>query len=229
MNIRTKAISLLEKQITRNAQVLESRRWNAGTFYEIDLHFPNADLKWDKGVHHINCRVAPLTFREYTIAQWDADTRTCTLFIDASHNGQGTEWVKSLRRGDTIVYLNVECRNPQALPQQRCLCLGDQTTIGHFLALQQLIGNITDMQGAILVETDEQCREFKAYFPSLPLQVLPAEQGSVHTLLTWLQDCSANYDTVHLAGNTAMVVALRKELKAFGYHGRQIRSHTFWR
>lgn len=227
MNIRTKAIGLLEKQITKNAQVLNSRVWNAGTFYEIDLHFSNAELKWDKGIQYVNCRVAPLTFREYTIAQWDAVTRTCTLYIDAAHDGRGSNWVKSLQRGDTISYLNVERRNTHVL-SQTCLCIGDHTAIGHFLALQQLMGNDTKMQGAVLLNTDCMCREFESYFPALSLQALPTGEYSAEVLLDWLRDHNVDADTVYLAGNINMVLDVRKHLKAAGYHARQIKSHVFW-
>ena len=36
---------------------------------------------------YIKFRMNDLTFRDYTPSGWDADTHTCTLYLDAAHNG----------------------------------------------------------------------------------------------------------------------------------------------
>src|SRR5438045_1888995 len=106
MNKFTQATAdLLERRWLKIAKVLAIRAWDPATFLEIDLHLPDCDMsKWQEA-QHMKCKVGPLAYRDYTPSGWDAETRTCTLFIDAGHEGQGSRWVKKLKTGDTVYYL----------------------------------------------------------------------------------------------------------------------------
>lgn len=227
MSITSKAIGLLERRIIKTAHILDIRAWSAGTFYEIDLHIPGARLGAD-GVQHINCRVAPLVFRDYTIAQSDRETSTCTLFIDAAHKGQGSNWVRTLRRNDVLSYLNIEMHRYNNSGTASNLFLGDQSAVGHFLALQQLMGKGAAIEGAVVIENVDHRNEFNTYYSDLNMDALPLEQNSTQAILHWLGTHNVSADDVFIAGNSHMVASVRRHLKELGYTARQLHAQGFW-
>jgi len=230
MSIKNKAINLLERQLTKPALVLETRGWHSETFYEIDLHIPDADFNQLKGVAHLKCRVAPLTFRDYTIAKWDDLTKTCTLFVDAAHNGPGSSWVKSLNKQDQISYMQIETHRYPAMDQEKYLFLGDQSTIGHFLALQQLGNKNAQISGALVIDNKNHREELTSYYPELSLTPVALQQCYTQSVLSWLQNQPVdNYDMICLAGNSAMVVDVRQYLRKSGVPNHKIKAQGFWR
>jgi NADPH-dependent ferric siderophore reductase len=100
--IKKRAGTLIEPSLLKPGTVLEVRRWEPSSMVEIDLHLPFADMSVWSEIPYIKFRVSELTFRDYTPFGWDADTRTCTLIIDAAHKGPGSEWAKKLQKQDTI-------------------------------------------------------------------------------------------------------------------------------
>ncbi len=228
MNIKDKAIGLLERRITKTALVLATRSWAANSFYEVDLHVPDADFD-KQGVQHMKCRVNQLTYRDYTIAMWDTETRTCTLFVDATHAGPGAAWVKYLKKNDTLSYLNVESHGYNNPANNKLLLLGDQSAVGHFLALQQLAAPGAYIEGAIVIPRVAHRTEFNAYYPDLNLHTLSAEDGSTQALARWMEYRGIDNDMVFLAGNVHMVTALRQQLRVMGYGSKQIDAQGFWR
>lgn len=230
MSITTKAIGLIERKITKTAHVLDIRTWEKNTFHEIDLHVPGADFSKTAGVQHMKCRVAPLTYREYTIAKWDAETCTCTLFIDAPHEGPGSVWVRSLAPGSIVSYLHIEAHKYPIEAERPSLFLGDQSAIGHFLALQQLAGNDATIDGAITIKKTVHRKAMADYFPELHVQPIDPEISSTGALLHWLDKCKDKQDhNIYLAGNSYMVAAVRKQLKKNGHPAGQIKAQGFWR
>jgi NADPH-dependent ferric siderophore reductase len=229
MGIKDKTIKLIERQLTKKASVLETRTWQGGTFYEVDLHLPEADLGIINGVAHLKCRVAPLTFRDYTIAQWDEETKTCTLFVDAAHDGAGSAWVKLLNQHDEITYLKIEKHRYPLKEAGNYLFLGDQSTVGHFLALRQLIGKNASVNGSLVIPDPAHRRELTTYYPHLGLEPVGLSKTSSAMLKGWLSGRSLLiYDFVFLAGSTEMVVDIRDYLRSCGVAGSIIKAHGFW-
>jgi len=229
MTFKHKAIAVLEKQLTKQAIVLEVRAWEAGTFFEVDLHVPDADFTQLKGVAHMKCRVAPLNFRDYTISGWDAETKTCTLFIDAAHRGAGSAWVKTLQRNGWISYLKMETHRYQLSGQSNHLFLGDQSAIGHFLALQQLAGEGAIISGAVIMPNAAHRSQFKYDHPLLNLTPLPLQQTYSETIIQWLQQQHlTQHGFICIAGQTKMVIDVRHYLKWAGISGAQIKAQGFW-
>ena len=230
MNIREKAISLVERKITKSGFVVEVRAWAGNSFFEIDLHLPEATIENNNGVYHIKCRVAPFAFRDYTIAAWDAATKTCTLFIDAAHNGHGSAWAKALKKGDAISYMGIESHRYYINPELRHVFLGDQSAVGHFMALQSLAGDADCIEGAAIIDNMVHRNELAYYYPNLHLQALPSEHSVERALLLWLQkQLVTTNDVIYLAGNAQLVIELRRQLKANGHSGKNIKVQGFWK
>ncbi len=222
--------SILEERISKTGIVLDVRAWEPATFFEVDLHLPYADMtKW-KEVQHVKCRVADFTYRDYTPAGWDADTRTCTLYINASQDGAGSQWVRSLKKGDLFTYLGIGPTSHKPLPGQKITCLGDETAIGHFLALQQLAGESNRLQGAIALAQEAHCSQLKAYLPLELMPLVKTDPGGQDALSLWLYNQPQEpADTVfYIAGHTPTAAKLRRELKQMQFDRTKVKAHGFW-
>ena len=225
--IEEKKASFLARTLTRKGKVLAVRSWQPDDLMEIDVHLPGLNMHNWKDAQHIKCRVGSFAYRDYTPAAWDAETSTCTLFIDAGHNGAGSTWARSLKAGDTLYYLGAASSHQQPAADKRLVFVGDQSAIGHFAALQQLAGEDAAIEGAVALEHEAYGEQLKAFLPKLAVQGL---QKGADSLENWLQAFPYDEQSVfYLVGNTAMVVALRKLLKQQGYKGQQIKAQGFWR
>jgi NADPH-dependent ferric siderophore reductase len=228
--LKKKAISFLDAHISKTGYVLEVRKWEPSTLIEIDLHLPGTTMSDWNEVPYMKCKVADLTYRDYTPWGWDAETQTCTLFIDAGHPGAGSQWAQQLQKGDTISYLGTNSTRHAPSPTSSIICLGDESSIGHLLAMQQLTMPKTRFTGAVIIGNEENRSLFSKCFGSM---LQPISRGDVyghHSLADWLlqQSYSIQNTLFYIAGNNTMVVELRKFLKKQGYAASQIRSHGFW-
>ncbi|RYY37967.1 MAG: hypothetical protein EOP46_00690 [Sphingobacteriaceae bacterium] len=227
--IKNKATRILEDTFLKTGYVLETRPWDTGNIIEVDLHLPLANMQWNE-VQHIKCKVAEFTFRDYTPAAWDAETQTCTLYIDAGHNGPGALWAKQLNKEDKVEYLGIGTTRHAPVNSSAIICLGDESSIGHLLALQQLTQPAARFSGAVVMADDTNCKLFTEYFKT-PLQ--PLERGDSyghHSLIQWLLLQQENLENTmfYLAGNSVMVSQVRKILQSQGYGSGQIKAHGFW-
>lgn len=222
-----KKASFLARTLTRKGRVLAVRSWQPDGLWEIDVHLPGLNMHSWTDAQHIKCRVGPFAYRDYTPAGWDAETSTCTLYIDVGHHGAGSTWARSLKAGDMLYYLGAASSHQQPVVNKRHVFVGDQSAIGHFAALQQLAGPHAAIEGAVVLEQVAYGEQLKAFLPKLTLNALQRGDGSLEN---WLQAFPYDEQAVfYLVGNTAMVVALRKVLKQQGYKGQQIKAQGFWR
>jgi len=228
--LKKKALGLVEARLLKTGRVLDVRKWEPSTIIEIDLHLPQTVMDTWNEVPYIKCKVADLAYRDYTPSGWDAETQTCTLFVDANHNGAGSLWAQQLQKGDTINYVGPSSTRQTPVKTSSVICLGDESSIGHLLAMQQLTLPATRFSGAVVIGNQEHRNQFNEYFKS-PLQ--PIARNDIyghHSLTEWLlQQSYTIQDTFfYIAGNSTMVVELRKLLKKQGYNSNQIKCQGFW-
>lgn len=216
-------ISLLERTVLKRGRVLAVRTWEPDNFVEVDLHLPGTGMSDWQEAQHIKCRVGTLLFRDYTLAGWDGDTRTGTLYIDTGHEGPGARWARTLAPGDTLHYTGAEStgRPPEAL--SRLVCLGDETSVGHVLALHQLLPRSSSMTGAILFDEPAYRKCFRDFL-RLPLEPLTRAEA----LLEWVSGAPLEDDFFHLTGNHRLVQHLRRILRGKGVSRDRIRVQGFW-
>ncbi|MCE7039575.1 hypothetical protein [Dyadobacter sp. CY312] len=227
MNIlKQKALSLMESAFAKTGRVIAIRAWEPDSFFEVDVHFPNMDMSgWEK-VQHIKIKVGEGLYRDYTPAGWDDETRTCTLYVDAVHEGPGSNWVRLLSVGDAITYVGVGNTFHRAVPGN-LIVLGDMSSLAHFLALQQLAHG-RQISGAISMAKDGHMVEF---FNNFRWKVRPVKQndiGGFESLLEWTKDQDLTYSEVYIVGHIATSIALRKELKKRKDQPNSIRVQGFW-
>lgn len=222
--------SLLEEKMLKTGIVLDVRAWEPATFFEVDLHLPYADMsKWNE-VQHIKCRVSHFTYRDYTPAGWDAETKTCTLYINASQDSAGSRWVKSLSKGDVFTYLGIGPTPHRPVAGQKLTCLGDETAIGHFLALRQLAGETGRLDGAIALEQEAHCSQLKAYLPLQVDTLVKTDTGGQLALSRWLykKQEAVTDSVVYLAGHIPTTDRLRRELKQMRFDRVNVKAQGFW-
>ncbi|RAJ32217.1 ferredoxin reductase domain-containing protein [Pedobacter cryoconitis] len=224
--IKKKVLSIFESRVLKQGCVLEVRAWNPATFFEIDLHLPGVDMdKWTS-VQHMKVKVSEYTYRDYTPALWDAETETCTLCIDSAHSGPGSDWVKGLKRGDTISYVGIGSTFHKPVADSKLLCLGDSSSIGHFLALKQLALGIGEVYGAISFDTESHAREFSEYFDTY-LQPIKENKRDV-SLVSWLNEQDLSNETIYIAGHIPTAMQLRTHLKLRNDFNGSIKLQGFW-
>jgi NADPH-dependent ferric siderophore reductase len=212
------------------ATVLAVRTWEPGSIREIDLHMPDCDMSGWTSAQHIQCKVGSLTYRDYTPLGWDVETSTCTLLIHTGHEGIGSRWACRLAVGDAVAYRGVRSSHHQ--PAGRSLVfLGDETAIGHFLALRQLAGSDARISGAVLLSEPHHREEFQAYYPGWELETLRKAAGDYQELDHWVEQWEPREhpDAVfYLAGYIPSVVRLRKLLRRKGVARGRVKAEGFW-
>jgi NADPH-dependent ferric siderophore reductase len=227
---KKKASAIFEQRILKTGIVLDVRHWETSNITEIDLHLPSAQMDNWTEVYYMKVKVADFTYRDYTPSGCDAETQTCTLYIDTKHEGPGSKWARTLQKGNQVSYLGISSTRHSTINSTGIVCLGDESSIGHLLALQQLSTPTASFTGAVVMEHDESRKLFTEYFRT-PLQpVVKTDTYGHHSLINWLlQQSSALENTIfYLAGNSTMVAQLRKILKQQGYTSGQIKAHGFW-
>lgn len=222
---------LFESKLLDTGRVLEVRFWEQQAIVEIDLHLPKVNMqKWTE-VPYIKFKVDTLTYRDYTPCGWDAETSTCTIFVEAAHNGAGATWARSLKKDEEIGYLPAAPTRHRPGASKAIIALGDESSMGHMLALQQMAQPDTNFTGAIAMADAERCRQFQEYLHSPMNAVLRKDEYGHHSLMEWLleQQHKLNDVVFYIAGNNTMVSQLRKLLRKQGYSSGQIKVHGFWR
>jgi NADPH-dependent ferric siderophore reductase len=229
--LKRKAGKLFEFRLLQTGTVLEVRPWSPSTLIEIDLHLPHADMSNWEHVPYIKFRVDNLTFRDYTPSGWDAETHTCTLYVDAMHHGPGSKWARQLKKNDTISYIKkIGFTQHQPDKTSAVIALGDESSVGHLLALQKMVLPHTRFSGGIVIGDDEHRKLFHEYFWS-PIEPVARKDVYGHnSLMEWVleQQYSLENTIFYLAGNNTMVAQLRKLLKQQGYPSSQIKMQGFW-
>lgn len=227
-----KAIALAEAPFLRDAEVLAIRTWEPGSIREIDLHLPDCDMSGWTSAQHIKCKVGTISYRDYTPLGWDEETCTCTLLIHTGHEGIGSQWARQLRAGDAVSYRRIGSSHHQPVAGREMVFLGDESSIGHFLALKQLAAETPAISGAVLIRELHHQQEFHAYFPGWELEPLKKSAAGDYRELeewVWSWEPREHPDAVYyLAGYVPAVVDLRKVLRKKGVTGNQIQAKGFW-
>ena len=228
-NILTSTVDNLVEWIGSKGEVLAVTIWTPATFYQIDLHLPATDMaKWTT-IHRMKCRVAQFAFRDYSPTQWNAANRTCRLYIEAGHNGPGSNWVRSLQPRDTVTY-TISPTQPVPTNAGKILCLGDGSALGHFLALKQLTDRSSfPMEAAVVLNEKLQLpQSLRNDDPEFTFLTETIEMAG-EKLYQWLaQKPMLPYSSIYLNGSIPMVQHLRRKLKAIPNLNAKLFVQGFW-
>jgi NADPH-dependent ferric siderophore reductase len=220
---KNKVKSAINHRLLKQGKVLDVRYWPNSPLIEIDLHMPGVAMHQWSEVPAIKFNVGEWYFKDYTPFGWDAETSTCSLLIDAAHNGPGSCWAKSLTIGQTVQYLKTESTHQTPHGTNLVVALGDNTSLAHLLALRQMTLPAIRFTCAVLTDSAATGQLLKSYFPWSPALHLN-EDALVNWLLT--EQYCTDHTSFYLTGNKALVVRLRKVLKSLGHFNIKIKG--FW-
>jgi NADPH-dependent ferric siderophore reductase len=224
--LKRKAFSYLEKATAKKGFVLDVRAWEPATMFEVDLHLPDINMNNWQSVQHIKVKVGDMTYRDYSPAMWDCETKTCTLIIDAGHSGMGANWIKNLKSGDEIIYLGVASTGHKPIMAGNIFCLGDASSIGHFLALEQLSkGGTHPFSGMIALDYYEHQLAFQNYFQTF---LQPVTVKDKVDMFERINQYGLSNETVYIAGCIPVMSELRKKIKQLDHFKGQIKLQGFW-
>jgi|GEM_PF-2051498 len=228
--VQKSTVSIVEKIFVKSGEITAIRVWNGCNLYELDIHLPNVEFsKWDKA-QSIKCRISALHYTDYTPAMWNNEEKSCTLYIDTSHNGQGSIWAKNQRVGNPFYYAKIEAEKHFPIPNKHLVFIGDQTGIGHFCSLQQLADKNTKISGFITFNDKQTADCFYQNCPWLPLQTVSLQNDIYYQTKEWLNNNQYQKDNFvfYVVGSAELIVSIRRLLKTYEIDGSQIESKGFW-
>lgn len=223
--IKKKLVEVIEQKIARSAHVLNVRYWWNQSITEIDLHIPTMNATRWTSVQHIKIKVGEGIYRDYSLTMWDADTKTCSLIIATSHNGPGAVWARSIKRGDHITYLGIGNTSHRRYEERKTICIGDESSLAHFIALKQLMRNDNRLSGVIGFSTAKHVKEYESNIraPFVPVQ------KDFELMKQWIQRESPRDQVVYIAGSYQLVTEMRRFIKSLpGFYGA-IKGQGFWK
>ncbi|MFY0253626.1 siderophore-interacting protein [Chitinophaga sp. 30R24] len=218
-SIKDRAASLLMSRIGKTAVVISAD--HIGNFLvQIRLQLPQQLPA--RSTQHLKCEIAPYTYRDYTVAHWDAATQTATLLIDCGHKGNGSHWALQLQPGNEIFYAGPGGGLHQPGTAAHMVCIGDASATGHFHSLythkspQQTFHcflRLEDPTAHMLLQ--------------MSVQPLSNNEHYFTDLHEWLYHYNfpAGNTTFFVAGNHQLVANVRKSLRQ---QGGQVKAQGFW-
>lgn len=214
---------IVNQHLLNHGIVLDVRKWPGSPMIEIDLHLPECIMRDWTEVQYIKFNIGELIFRDYTPYGWDADTSTCSLLIDASHNGPGSRWARSLQKNDGVYYLKTDSTRQSLHATNLVVGLGDNTSLAHLFALQELTLPAIRFDSAVLTDNGQTGKLLSCYFKRAPVPCTSEAE-----LIRWLsrQEFCNVHTSFYLTGNEGLVVRLRRALKDRGYFNIKVKG--FW-
>ena len=228
--IEKRQVSIVEKLFVKSGEIIAVRSWKGGNLYEIDVHLPDVDFKkWDTA-QSIKCRISALHYTSYTPAMWSDEEKICTLYIDTSHEGKGSIWAKNQRPGNPFYYTKIEAEKHFPIQGKHLVFIGDQTSIGHFCAIQQLADKYAKVSGFIAFNDKQTADYFAQSCVWLPLQTVVNQNDLLFKTKEWLKKNEYLKDNFvfYVIGNAKLIVSIRQQLKNYDINGSQIKSKGFW-
>ncbi|MCW3467973.1 siderophore-interacting protein [Chitinophaga nivalis] len=218
-SIKDRATSLLMSTIGKTASVTRVQFIN-NELLQADLQLTQPLP--DRSTQHLKCEVAPYTYRDYTVASWNAVTQTATLLINCRHDGPGSRWAQQLRSGTTVSYAGPGGGLHQPTKAACLVCIGDASAAGHFHSLY-IRRNHEQQFHTFLQLEDHTIRQLL----QMPVQPLSNNGYFTTDLHEWLYHYNfpADNTTYYVAGNSRMVVQIRKSLRQ---QGGQVKAQGFW-
>lgn len=175
----------------------------------------------------IEPRVSDTHMRHYNPSAYDATTGTMEMLIYLHGKGPGSAWAEKIQAGDKLNIMGPAMKIHADESNNRQVFLGDETTIGTFLFLQNSLSKAQTFTG--LIETQPDLLHLNNTVGlNVPTAARTAQRGEV--LVQWLKDnYEANKDALfYLLGHNATNLQLRDWLKDKGVPNSRIAMRRYW-
>ncbi len=180
----------------------------------------------------ISIRVDETNFRNYTPSYWDSETGEFEVIFHLHGNGPGSNYIDRLKLND-IVNIGL----PRGLDLYKNefdyhFFFGDETTIGLFKSLKQVIEeNGQNYIGILELNEDTMHYELKTRYG---LDIVSSSINKAQNAISFLQDLPDRVwklwqnGSFYLMGNGRSIQNFRKALKEKGVNSRNIRTQPYW-
>ncbi len=184
-------------------------------------------MEWSPGME-VEFRVSNTQFRHYTVSRWNAGTGHLDILFFLHGNTPGSNWARALVPAETVTVIGPAGR---FLLDQACtnhVFLGDETTIGLFLAFRDCLGPGSVYSGAI------ECDGKHITLPHrLGLEVDAVKRWANsrgQALSGWLADTLLDIEdaTYYIAGHAATNKLLQRRLMDYGVPSSRIKVKAYW-
>ena len=175
----------------------------------------------------IEPRVSDRHMRHYNPSAYDAATGTMEMLIYLHGMGPGSAWAEKIQAGDKLNIMGPAMKIHADESHARQVFLGDETTIGTFLFLQNSLAKGQTFTGAIEAEPD-LLHLNQTVNLQLPNVARTSQRG--RALMNWLiESYEANQDALfYLLGHNASNLLLRDWLKDKGVPNSRIAMRRYW-
>ncbi len=184
----------------------------------------------------IEFRVSERDFRHYTPSVFDPSAGLCEVIFYLHGSAPGTQWLKSLREGQTFKLMGPGGHLAYRPDFQHHLIFGDESALGLTKALQQAI-HAAGQTSEILLELESEHHDWPERV-GLKAQVVgkSASQPAQDSLL-WLERAFADdigperklqQTMFYLTGRAQSIQKMLKLLKQKGIGRQQIVSEPYW-
>jgi NADPH-dependent ferric siderophore reductase len=210
MNVlKKKAIGYLERIMAKTGRVEQVSTWVTAGITEITVHMPGVNPEGWKQVQHTKVKVAEGIYRDYSPALWDRASETCKLIVDTSHAGTGSDWAKNLAAGDPVLYVGIGPTGHKPAP--RSFCIGDKSSLAHFLELERMspAGHFS----GIIQLNDADCEELFTHHFQTKLRPIRQDEDLNRHLESCIASGALSDQTVFIAGHIPVMSAARKWLR----------------
>ncbi|MBV7441342.1 siderophore-interacting protein [Weeksellaceae bacterium TAE3-ERU29] len=218
-----------------------SNSYKPTTISEIEYYYVNCkrvrfqgdslkNIDW-KPAQEIEFRVTNTEYRHYTPSVWNAEKGYVDVIFYLHGKGVGSNWARNLKPGDKINLIGPGGKFIFAKNTSHIVMLGDETTLGAFYGMQQMITD--NHQFTCVLEVCEEAKDWanKIGLQADSLVTIPSKKGKV--LMDWLHSFLHNNSTAqtsdyYISGNARTIQNLKKILLAQKISIKNIYTKPYW-
>ena len=177
-------------------------------------------------------RVDDTNFRNYTPSYWDSSAGICEVIFHLHSNGPGSKFITDLKLNDTLIMGLPRGFDFYKKNYKYHFFFGDETTIGFFESLKQVIEeNGQNYIGVLEVNKETLNSEIKT---KCMLDIVPASVNKAENAILFLNSLDEavwnlwKTGVFYLMGNARSIQNFRKALKEKGISSKDIITQPYW-
>lgn len=178
----------------------------------------------------VEFRVSSTALRHYTPTSWDNERGHFEVIFYLNGYGPGSTWAEKLTVGEQVFVLGPG-EPVRICDARRQVFLGDETTIGLFMAMNNAVKSGSGGNNAsahVVIEATENAAERLAVFmPEFTVLRRSGARGNV--LDSWASENVKPDDAVYLVGHAQTIQRLRKQVvDSRGVSRSLVRTRAYW-
>lgn len=177
-------------------------------------------------------RVDETNYRNYTPSYWNSASGICEVIFHLHGNGPGSKYIESLKLNDTLNIGLPRGFDFYKKEHNYHFFFGDETTIGFFESLKQVVDeNGQNYIGVLEVNKETRSSEIKT---NCMFDVVTSSVNKAENAILFLESITGpvwelwKTGVFYLMGNGRSIQNFRKALKEKGVSSRNIVTQPYW-